>query len=319
MKAKEMKHLVNFDNWTSQEVIEILTLSKEMKKYPENFQTKLKDKLLVMLFEKKTTRTRISFELGMQELGGKVIYLEWDKMNVEPSNVFYEISYISSYANVIMARMKKNDMLLEIKKGANVPVINGCCNMHHPCQAFADILSIIEDQDCKDISDLSHIHLCYIGLYNNVSNSLLYLANALNLRLSIVGPLQEKKNIDLQSWNSLKAKGLLKEGSDPQEFIGSADYIYTDTWIDMEFFNNPEYLKYQREQIKLMAPYQINEELLHSAKETTKVMHDMPMHIGYEISREVADKFLDFILGQARNRLHVQKAILYYLVSKNGS
>uniref|UniRef100_A0A1X7TJC4 ornithine carbamoyltransferase n=1 Tax=Amphimedon queenslandica TaxID=400682 RepID=A0A1X7TJC4_AMPQE len=190
---------------------------------------------------------------------------------------------------------------------ATVPVINGCCNRYHPCQALADILTIAEDRG----GDPSGARLVYIGVYNNVVNSLVSICEAFDIHLTLICPLRDDSVIDRQSRRRLLEKGLLEESLDAKEALRRAHYVYTDTWLDMEFFNDPAYADEKERRISLMLPYQLNSALL--AMSQAKVMHDMPMHLGYEITEEVADSERSIIYEQSENRLHAQNAILIEL------
>ena len=266
-----------------------------------------------MLFQKSSTRTRISFELGMQELGGYAAYLDWESTNFGLTEIAYEAIYLSQHAALIMARLKEHQALLELQSHASTPVINGCCNRYHPCQALSDMLTIYEDR-----GNLVDARLCYVGVYNNVVNTLVELAYAFQLQLHLVCPLRPPEIVDETSRARLQKTGRLHESQSVdmlQDAVKWADYIYTDTWLDMEFFGKSEYAQLQKKRISLMQPFQLNHTLLQGT--SAKIMHDMPIHAGYEISAElVQDHRRSIIYAQAANRLPTQKAIMLRLLNK---
>ena len=190
---------------------------------------------------------------------------------------------------------------------ATVPVINGCCNLYHPCQALADMLTIAEDRG----GEARGARLTYVGAYNNVVNSLVSISAALGVELTLVCPIRDEAIVDEESRGRLLDLGLLTETLDAKAALADADYAYTDTWIDMEYFNDSAYAEEKERRCALMLPYQLNAELLDGSD--AKVMHDMPMHLGYEITEELAESERSIIYDQAENRLDAQKAILLTL------
>ena len=306
MAGNEVKHLLNWKGWEEDAVKDTLKLSHEMKNNRDKFRQAMSQETLVMLFQKTSTRTRVSFEVAMTEMGGHSIYLDWMTTNFKLTRIEYETAYLSRNTSLIMARMKQYEELLEIKAGAEVPVINGCCNMYHPCQAMADMLTLYEDRGSVEGAQLT-----YIGVHNNVVNSLMALCSLLGVQLTLVCPVAETEDIDHDLKATIKEKGLLTETLDKVDAVNKADYVYTDTWINMEFFNNPEYAEFKKKRLETMLPYQINAELMKGSK--AKILHDMPIHEGYEISGEMVKAANSLIFNQAENRLHVQKAIILKL------
>ena len=295
----------------SNEVEKILKLAISIKKSKSKYSKTLKGKNLIMLFQKTSTRTRVSFELGIYELGGHSIYLDWDYTNFNLSKIEYEAKCLSGYTNLIMARLKKNEDLIELANTSTVPVINGCCNKFHPCQVLADFLTIYENNNYN----FKNVNLTYIGIHNNIANSLVELAYVFKINLTLVCPIADKEIVDEEGKRRLHKANLLKETLDIKEGIKNANFIYTDTWIDMEYFNKPEYIDKQKAKISLMLPYQINKELLLNSN--AKIFHDMPIHENYEITKDVVYDKNSLIFEQAKNRLHVQKAIMLYLYWNN--
>ena len=301
------KHLIDWKFWDDAEVREVLALARRVKRQRWEFQGHMQGRTLVMIFQKTSTRTRVSFEAGMTELGGHAINLDWRASNFTLSDIRSETRYLSRNSAFIMARLKEHADLLDMATGATVPVINGCCNLYHPCQALADMLTIAEDRD----GDPRGTRLTYIGAYNNVVNSLVSISAALGVSLTLVCPIRDKALVDEESRNRLLDLGLLTETLDAKAAVAGADYVYTDTWIDMEYFNDAAYAEEKERRCALMLPYQLNADLL--AGSEAKVMHDMPMHLGYEITEELAESERSIIYDQAENRLDAQKAVLLTL------
>ncbi len=306
-KNKEIQDLISWENWKSQDIHDLILLAEKIKNNPSSYANTLMGHFMFMIFQKTSTRTRVSFEIGMTEMGGKAVYLDWDKTNFQLTPIQYETAYLSSHSSVIVARMKKHEDLLKLREGAEVPVINGCCNIYHPCQALADMFTIYEDR-----GSIKGVKLLYVGVYNNVVNSLVELACIFGVHLHLVCPICPKEVVDNKMREKLKENGLLTESLDLKQAIKDADYIYTDTWIDMEFFGQKQYKDLQEERVKIMLPYQVNQEVLQNTN--AKILHDMPIHLNYEITKEVVESPRSLILKQASNRLHVQKAILDFLI-----
>jgi ornithine carbamoyltransferase len=305
-----VKHLIDWKDWDDDEIREVLRLSQRIKHHRSEYQGSLLARTLVMIFQKTSTRTRVSFEAGMTELGGHAINLDWNTSNFTLTDVRYETRYLSRNAAFLMARLKKHEDLLDMAAGATVPLINGCCNMYHPCQAAADMLTIAEDRG----GDPAGARVTYIGVYNNVVNSLVSMGRALGVQLTLCCPVSEEHKIDQGARRRALDTGLLTETLDVREAIADADYVYTDTWLDMEFFNDPDYEEDKRARINLMLPYQVNAALM--AGSAAKIMHDMPIHAGYEIAADMVEAPQSIIYDQAENRLDAQKAIMVYLARR---
>jgi ornithine carbamoyltransferase len=243
----------------------------------------------------------------MTELGGHAINLDWNTTNFTLSKIRFETRYLGRNAALIMARLKENADLLEMEKASTVPVINGCCNLYHPCQALADMLTIAEDRP----EGIRGARLTYIGAYNNVANSLVSIAAPLGVHLTLVCPIREQGSIDEESRQRLLNEGLLTETLDAKAAVKEADYVYTDTWLDMEYFNDPGYASERDKRCEIMMPYQVNRELLEGCH--AKIMHDMPIHPDYEIAEDMIEDESSIIYDQAENRLDAQKAIMLHV------
>ncbi|MCG9873311.1 MAG: ornithine carbamoyltransferase [Leptospiraceae bacterium] len=308
-----IRHLISWKDWSDSEIESLLDFAIYVKKHRVFFAGHMQGRSLAMLFQKTSTRTRVSFEAGMTELGGHAIFLDWIASNFQLSDIDFEAEYLSRNVSILMARLKKHEDLLTLLKGSKVPLINGCDNLYHPCQSLADILTIYLDIDKKP----KDIKIVYIGVHNNVANSLVEITAALGIHLTLVTPIAKKDSISEQAIERAKKKKTISWENELLPAIKDADYIYTDTWVDMEFFNDPNYSGEKAARIETMMPFQINMELLKHTK--AKVMHDMPIHSGYEITREVVESGRSIIFSQAENRLDAQKAIILELLEKSES
>ncbi|MDE6025291.1 MAG: ornithine carbamoyltransferase [Lachnospiraceae bacterium] len=308
-----MKNMLNFKNFSADELNNILNLALDMKKNPEKYSEALKGKKLYTLFEKTSTRTFLSFTTGITELGGTYYNQLWRDSNFVLGEPVSEIKYVCRNVDIIMARLIKNETVELFGRNVTVPFINGCDNSYHPCQILADALTLIERFGSLDVK------LMYIGAKNNVFNSLVeFFSKMKKGTLYGLTPLVNDTVCKDDFFEEAKATGHYVE-LDPamsmeeaKKYVKEMDVLYTDTWVDMEFFNNPEYADKKAEIMAKMMPYQINDNFIEGSKAI--VMHDMPMHEGYEISQSVIDKNLDVILNQAENRRHAEKAVMVTLV-----
>lgn len=308
-----MKNMVNFSNFSKEELTDILNLAYDMKKNPAKYAETLKGKKLYTLFEKTSTRTFLSFSTGITELGGTYYNQLWKDSNFVLGETVSEIKYVGRNVDIIMARLIKNETVELFNKNSTVPFINGCDSTYHPCQILADALTL------KEHFGGLNVKLLYIGAKNNVFNSLVeFFAKMGEGTLYGLTPLVNDTAVDADFYEKAKATGHYVELNpamsmeEAKKYASEMDVLYTDTWVDMEFFNNPDYQQQKEETLAKMMPYQINKEFLAGSK--AKVMHDMPMHVGFEISQEVVDENLDFILDQAENRRHAEKAVMVTLL-----
>jgi ornithine carbamoyltransferase len=304
-----MRHVPHLQGFSTQELTEILRIAAEIKASPEDYQQSLSHLSLAMLFQKTSTRTRVSFEAGMTELGGHAIYVDWMTSNFLLSGIDHETAYLSRNVAFIMARLMHHTDLQTIIDNSEVPVINGCDEKFHPCQALTDVLTMQENFD----DDIQNAHLVYVGVQNNVSNSLVTLCHKLGIQLTLATPTPDDngESQDAAVQEIIQAGNKIAHTEDPKAAVQSADFVYTDTWIDMQYFNNPAHKEENDAKLKKMMPYQLNHELIKGVD--CKVMHDMPIHDGFEISAELARDERAIIYPQAENRMHAQKGLLYWL------
>jgi ornithine carbamoyltransferase len=286
-----MRHIPNLKDLSTEEIKDVLHRAATIKANPKEYSQLLAGESLAMVFQKTSTRTRVSFEVAMTELGGHAIYID-----------------------CIMARLIHHSDLEKIISASQVPVINGCCEKFHPCQALTDILTVSEHYD----GELSSAHIVFVGVQNNVSNSLAVICSKLGIQLSLATPETDdnSESVDAEIQSIISSSAHIQHVTDPKEVIGSADFVYTDTWIDMQYFNNPDFNSEKDALVKQMASYQINEALVKGVD--CKIMHDMPIHDGYEITPEMVRDPRSIIFQQAENRLHAQKGLLWWLYDQAG-
>ena len=302
-------HLLTLKNLSSKQIEKIVDSSLEVKKKPQDFEFVLEDNSLGMIFQKTSTRTRLSFEVAMTQLGGHSIYMDWMSTNLVLADLDDEIKSISGYVDAIMARMLKSSDLATMSRASTVPVINGCDEKYHPCQIIADLVTIKEKK-----GHLKGLKIVYIGVHNNICNSLIEGCTKVGMKITVITPVINDASIDKELVENAKATGLFEQSLDVKATIQDADIVYTDTWIDMEFFLDPKFKKEKEKRVKIMLPYQINKKLLRTNTDAL-IMHDMPIHRGYEISDNIIKSPQSVIYTQSENRLHSAKAILLKLLA----
>ena len=302
-----MKHLLDWKDWQTPAVANLLELAFKIKKFPQDYTQKLKHKNLLMLFEKTSTRTRTSFEVAMNQMGGHAIFMDPQHSQITKTKLRYETTSISGYCDFILARLKNHDNLLEMVDAAKVPVINGCCNRYHPCQTLADVMTISEYK-----KNFNEVRLVYTGIYNNVANSLVSIANHFKLKLTLVCPIADAEIVDKGQRELALKNNILTETENLTEAVDTADFVYTDTWLDMEYFSDPTKKDLWEKRKNTMLKYQLNRSLLKNSK--ARIMHDMPIHVGYEIEEKLVESKNSIIYQQSENRLYAQKAILCHLL-----
>jgi ornithine carbamoyltransferase len=282
---------------------DVLGLAAELKKGKYRNAEPLKGKSMAMIFEKASTRTRVSFEVGMTQMGGHAIFLSPKDMQLGRGETVADTAKVlSRYVDVIMYRAFKHEIMLDLAQNSTVPVINALDDLEHPCQISADLQTIIEHK-----GKLEGLKLTYVGDGNNVCNSLMLGAAMTGMDFVAGCPKGYQPNLDLTK----KAMEIARSNrctisvvEDPKLAAKDADVLYTDVWVSM----GEEDEAAQRERV--FKPYQINSDLLSLTKDDSIVMHCMPAHRGMEISAEIFDGERSVVLDEAENRLHAQKAIV---------
>ncbi|MDQ7026151.1 MAG: ornithine carbamoyltransferase [Anaerolineae bacterium] len=305
-----MKHFLDLATWETNELKHILDLAVHLKKEWQTGGNRpvLSNKILGMIFQKPSLRTRVSFEVAMKHLGGSAIMLGPQEIGLGKRESIPDVARVlSGYVDIIMARVFDHAHVTELAEWSRVPVINGLSDDTHPCQAMADLLTIYER-----FGRVEGLKIAYIGDGNNVAVSLLYASAHFGLNFAIATPEgHELPQTVRDKVTEIKSRSGIDvlETTHPQMAVEDADVIYTDTWISMG--QEAE----TAERLKTFAPYQINADLLQQSKKSSIVLHCLPAHRGDEITDEVADGRQSAIFQQAENRLHAQKAILVHLLT----
>ncbi len=302
-----MKHFIDLSEWSSTDLRQMIRLASQLKLEWQSGGNRpvLGGKTLGMIFQKPSLRTRVSFDVGMQHLGGHAVMLGPDEIGLGKRESIADVARVlSSMTQGIMARVFDHQHVIELAKWSSVPVINGLSDDRHPCQAMADILTIAEHFGHTD-----GLHLTYIGDGNNVAVSLLIACAHFGIHFNIASP----EGYEIPQQIVAIASGINPDIQinllrDPVAAVQKVDVIYTDTWVSMgqEAEAAPR--------IEAFADYQVNAALVAQAEKHTIVMHDLPAYRGKEITDDVADGSQSVIFAQAENRLHAQKAILVTLM-----
>ncbi len=304
---EQARHLLSLKTWSSEQIEDLICRGAAIKAHPDLYSNVLRGKTLALLFQKTSTRTRASFEVGMTQMGGHAMYMDWRTTNFALADLDDEARVLSKYADGIVARMLRHADLRLLAQGSEVPVINGCCDVYHPCQALGDLLTIREHRGA-----FKGAKLAYIGVHNNVCNSLIAGCTKVGVEITVVAPEKNGPSHDPDLERQALSTGLYKTTLNLLEAVREADFIYTDTWLDMEYFLDPSYEQEKQRRIRVFSDYRIDETLLCHTQ--AKVMHCLPAHKGYEITEEVLRGPRSVVWQQAENRLHAQKALLWTLL-----
>ncbi len=305
-----MQHFLNIADFSTDQLWQFLQQAKALKDELKSGGNAplLQGKVLGMIFEKPSLRTRVSFEVGMLHLGGQAIYLSPQDIGLGKRESIADVSRVlSSYVDGIMARVFSHEHLLELAEYSQVPVINGLSDYNHPCQALTDVFTMWEH-----FGKLDGLNLAFVGDGNNVITSLLLIAVKLGINVSVATPqaYQLPARVLRHAREMAEASGAtITVTTDPQAAVTGADVVYTDVWTSM----GQEAETAAR--LKIFPPYQLNQTLLSQAKSGAVAMHDLPAHRGEEITDDVADGPQSIIFQQAENRLHAQKGVLARLMT----
>lgn len=304
-----MKSFLTIRDCSFDQLNELLELSLSLKKLYKSGKRDLclSGKVLAMLFEKTSLRTRVSFQVAMNDLGGFAMYLKPDDIGIigqrEPAKDMARV--FSRYVDGIMARTFSHQTIVELDRWASVPVINALSDWSHPCQAMADLLTIREH--CGKLSGLK---LAYIGDGNNVARSLAFACAKFNMRYICSSPKGYELDTETIDTANRIQPGCATQNNDPVQAVTDADVVYTDTWVSMGQENE------KNRRVKDFQGFAVDEALMAHAPAGAKVMHCLPAYRGYEISDSIAESENSLIFDEAENRLHFQRALLKYLMSK---
>jgi len=305
-----MKHLLCLSQWTSEEIIETLKLADKLKyenKHGIRHNHLLKGKSLGLIFSKSSTRTRVSFEVAMYQLGGYTMFLSTNDIQLGRGETVSDTAKtLSRYIDGIMIRTYKQSDVEELAAYGTIPIINGLTDSQHPCQVLADLQTIKEYK-----GKFKGLKLAYVGDGNNVANSLLIGCAKVGMDITVATP----KGYECDE-NSVKhaKEAAAQTGAtvitcyDPIEAVKDADVVYTDTWVSMGMESEKE------ERVKAFMPYQVNKELMQKAKKDAIFMHCLPAYRGFEVTADVIDGPQSVVFDEAENRLHAQKAVLVKLM-----
>jgi len=306
-----MKHLLCLNDWTSEEITEVLDLADKLKYENKNrisHNHYLSGKTLGMIFSKSSTRTRVSFEVGMHQLGGYALFLSSSDIQIGRGETIHDTAKtLSRYLDGIMIRTFRQKDVEDLAAYGDIPVINGLTDELHPCQILADLMTIREKK-----GKLKGLKLCYVGDGNNVAHSLLIGCAKTRMDISVATPkeyscMEKYVNIAFGIAGSTGSKVEILD--DPEEAIRDADVVYTDTWVSMGMENEKE------QRIKVFSPYQVNSTLFSMAKPDAIFMHCLPAYRGYEVSEDIIDGPNSVVFDEAENRLHAQKAVMVKLLA----
>ena len=304
-----MKHLINLFDITVEDFESIFTLSAKLKKelkegIPHHI---LKGKTLGMIFSKSSTRTRVSFEVGMYQLGGFPLFLSSSDIQLGRGETIYDTAQVlSRYISGIMIRTFKHSDVVDLARYGSIPVINGLTDLMHPCQILADLFTVLEIK-----GRLKGLKMAYVGDGNNVANSLLHGCAKVGMDISVATPKGYECDagiIEEAKADAKKSGSKLVLTEDPIEAAANADVVYTDTWVSMGQEAEKEI------RVKTFIPYQVNGKLFSHAKDDAIFLHCLPAYRGMEVSEEIIDGPHSAVFDEAENRLHVQKAIMAILM-----
>ncbi|MDQ7066014.1 MAG: ornithine carbamoyltransferase [candidate division KSB1 bacterium] len=302
------KDFVTIADWSTEEILQTFDLARELKarfKAGEVYHP-LKGKTLAMVFQKPSNRTRVSFEVGMYQLGGHALYLGPAEIGLGKRESVADVARVlARYVDGIMARVFDHDHVVQLAEWASVPVINGLSDLVHPCQIMGDMLTIIEHR-----GRFEGVHVAWVGDGNNVCHSWLNLAAKIPFKLSIATPEGYEPKAEFVERARAAGVSEIFLYHSAEEAVRGAEFVYTDVWASMGQEEEAE----KRSQV--FAPFQVNESLLKLADPNVKFLHCLPAHRGEEVTDEVMDGPHSIVFDQAENRLHIQKAIMVKLMSE---
>ena len=298
-----MKHFIDINNFKKKEIDEIISLAKKIKKYPKKYSSSCEDKTLGLIFEKQSLRTRLSFNVGMQKLGGSVLELQSKDIGFDNKREKAEdiLNVLSQYIDCVMIRNNNHKQLVNLSKENILPIINGLTEYSHPCQILGDFLTLQEH-----LKSIKNANISWIGDYNNVLRSLIHLQNIYNFKLNLIIPKEIFKNYK-KEFQQYKNKNL-NHFFDPLLGTKNSNCIMTDVWVSMGEKN--------KNKKKYFKNYTVDKKIISNAKNNVIFMHCLPAKRGQEVTSEVLDGKNSVVLMQAKNRMYIQQAILLYVLKK---
>ncbi len=298
-----MMHLIDINNFKKKQIDEIISLAKKIKKNPKKYSLICKNKTLGLIFEKQSLRTRLSFSVGMQKIGGSVLELKSKDIGFDNKREKAEdvLNVLSQFIDCVMIRNNDHKQILNLSKQNIIPIINGLTDYSHPCQILGDFLTIQEKYKTN-----RKINIAWIGDYNNVLRSLIHLQNIYDFRLNVVIPKQIFRNYK-KEFQKYKNKNL-NHFSDPILGSKNSNCIMTDVWISMGEKN--------KNKIKYFKNFTVNKNIISNASKNVIFMHCLPAKRGQEVTSDVLDGKNSVVLNQAKNRMYIQQAIIIYVLKK---
>jgi len=301
------KDFLSIKDFSPSEIQYLLTLGRQIKTHPTTYCEALKRKTLAMIFEKPSLRTRVTFDVGIQQLGGFSLYLSPAEISLGKRESVYDVAKnLERMVQGIMIRTFAHEIVEQMAKQASIPVINGLTDYSHPCQAMADYLTMWEAK-----SKLEGLKVAFVGDGNNVAHSLMFAGAQLGAHVRVATPPGYEPKADALRWASERCRetgGSCTVTNDAREAAADADVVYTDVWASMGQESEAEKRK------ALFAPYQVNQALMSHAQRDAIFLHCLPAHRGDEVTDEVIDSPQSLVFQQAENRLHAQKAIMLELM-----
>ena len=298
-----MKHFIDINNFKKKEIDEIISLAKDIKRKPKKYSSSCKDKTLGLIFEKQSLRTRLSFNVGMQKLGGSVLELKSKDIGFDNKREKAEdvLNVLSQFIDCIMIRNNDHKQIVNLSKENILPIINGLTEYSHPCQILGDFLTLHEN-----LKSIKNANIAWIGDYNNVLRSLIHLQNIYNFKLNLIVPKEIFKNFK-NEFQQYKNKNL-NYFFDPILGTKNSNCIMTDVWVSMGEKN--------KNKVKYFKNFTVNKKIMSNASSNAIFMHCLPAKRGKEVTSDVLDGESSVILKQAKNRMFIQQAILIYVLKK---
>ena len=298
-----MKHFIDINNFKKKEIDKIISLAKKIKKNPKKYSSYCKDKTLGLIFEKQSLRTRLSFNVGMQKLGGSVLELQSKDIGFDNKREKAEdvLNVLSQYIDCVMIRNNDHKQIVNLSKENILPIINGLTEYSHPCQILGDFLTLQEK-----LNNIKNANIAWIGDYNNVLRSLIHLQTIYNFKLNLIIPKAIFKNYNKEF--EVYKNNNLNYFSDPILGSKNSNCIMTDVWVSMGEKN--------KNKKKYFKNYTVNKKIISNAANNVIFMHCLPAKRGQEVTSDILDGKNSVVLKQAKNRMYIQQAILIYVLEK---
>ncbi len=292
------KSIISVSDLNKREISDMINLADILKNNKNLYGDALSKKIFLLLFEKQSTRTRVSFESAIKQMNGKTIFLGRDESQLSRNERVEDMARVlDNYVDCVIARVYKHDDLLKFKNFANIPIINALSDLEHPIQILSDIYSMFEIKKNFDFK------LVYVGDCNNITNSLILASKMMDFEISVASPKEYEKEY-IKNLNKAGIKNFNFE--DISDAVKDADFVYTDVWTSM----GQEVREDENERLNAFEKFRITKKLLNFAKKDVKIMHCMPIHYGMEIEEDVANSKHSIIFTQAENKIYMEKAVL---------